>query len=409
MGITCRGILSLPYAKRLRLVAGESGLSNEIQWVHVLEEPRYAEWLKGGELIILSGVVTGDREKDLIALIRRLFEKEVAGVILNLSTFLPVIPQKVLELGDLLGLPLFEMPAEMRIVDVSRSIGFAIFQQQRRMDETEAILLDLLTGKRLSDKRLQRLRSVGLEEDKVFRAAVFLPELPVEIVPGQTTGQGMTFYEEDNGESYLTQLADLLRQEISNRGLPCHTAVYERAVLWLLEVQPGKKVGPGLRELLDRVAVRLPQVPLRVGVGEEITDLRQCRVSASHARDALTLKNTGEDDSLVVFYDDMVSYQLFQRGGTREELGQMAERVLRGLLLPENRELLDTLLCYLKTNCNARAAAEQMYLHVNTLHYRLKKIQAILNRDLGEMDDLFDVMLALKILVFLHSEERDLL
>ena len=92
--------------------------------------------------------------------------------------------------------------------------------------------------------------------------------------------------------------------------------------------------------------------------------------------------------------------------GVREE---MAERVLRGLLLPENRELLDTLLCYLKTNCNARAAAEQMYLHVNTLHYRLKKIQAILNRDLGEMDDLFDVMLALKILVFLHSEERDLL
>ena len=119
MAMTCRGILALPYANRLRLVAGASGGGNEIRWVHILEEPKYTAWLKGGELILLSGVVTGDREGALLSLLQDLFDREVAGVVLNLSTFLPAIPPSVLALGERLGLPLFEMPAEVRMVDVS--------------------------------------------------------------------------------------------------------------------------------------------------------------------------------------------------------------------------------------------------------------------------------------------------
>lgn len=162
MAMTCRGILALPYANRLRLVAGASGGGNEIRWVHILEEPKYTAWLKGGELILLSGVVTGDREGALLSLLQDLFDREVAGVVLNLSTFLPAIPHSVLALGDRLGLPLFEMPAEVRMVDVSQSIAFAIFQQRQKTGQVEGALRDLLTGKRLSERRLQRLAEVGL-------------------------------------------------------------------------------------------------------------------------------------------------------------------------------------------------------------------------------------------------------
>ena len=137
MAMTCRGILALPYANRLRLVAGASGGGNEIRWVHILEEPKYTAWLKGGELILLSGVVTGDREGALLSLLQDLFDREVAGVVLNLSTFLPAIPPSVLALGDRLGLPLFEMPAEVRMVDVSQSIAFAIFQQRQKTGQVE--------------------------------------------------------------------------------------------------------------------------------------------------------------------------------------------------------------------------------------------------------------------------------
>ena len=67
-------------------------------------------------------------------------------MVLNLSTFLPAIPPSVLALGERLGLPLFEMPAEVRMVDVSQSIAFAIFQQRQKTGQVEGALRDLLTG-----------------------------------------------------------------------------------------------------------------------------------------------------------------------------------------------------------------------------------------------------------------------
>ena len=111
----------------------------------------------------------------MLSLLQDLFDREVAGVVLNLSTFLPAIPPSVLALGDRLGLPLFEMPAEVRMVDVSQSIAFAIFQQRQKTGQVEGALRDLLTGKRLSERRLQRLAEVGLGGGRTFRAVLFRP------------------------------------------------------------------------------------------------------------------------------------------------------------------------------------------------------------------------------------------
>ena len=85
MNVTCGNVTKLPYANQMKLVAGSAGAGNEIRWVHYLEEPKYVEWLKGGELIIISGVVTSDREDQLVQLLQHLFEKNTAGVVINLS------------------------------------------------------------------------------------------------------------------------------------------------------------------------------------------------------------------------------------------------------------------------------------------------------------------------------------
>lgn len=263
MAMTCRGILALPYANRLRLVAGASGGGNEIRWVHILEEPKYTAWLKGGELILLSGVVTGDREGALLSLLQDLFDREVAGVVLNLSTFLPAIPPSVLALGDRLGLPLFEMPAEVRMVDVSQSIAFAIFQQRQKTGQVEGALRDLLTGKRLSEKRLQRLAEVGLGGGRTFRAVLFRPGLPGTPLPATP------FYEEETGETWLAQGAAYLRQVLDRLGDPGYLTVAGETILWLAEDPPGRPAA--LPQRLEAVTAALPQsayfLALQVGVG----------------------------------------------------------------------------------------------------------------------------------------------
>ena len=60
--------------------------------------------------------------------------------------------------------------------------------------------------------------------------------------------------------------------------------------------------------------------------------------------------------------------------------------------------LCETLERYLKNNCNAKKTAEEMFLHRNTLNYRLKKISEILGCDFTSLDDCMKLKLAFTIL-----------
>ena len=69
MKITCRSILNLPYANQLKPVAGKEGMDHVISWVYYMEELHYIEWLKGGELVLITGLVIKEREDRLLELI----------------------------------------------------------------------------------------------------------------------------------------------------------------------------------------------------------------------------------------------------------------------------------------------------------------------------------------------------
>lgn len=396
MGIPCRMIMNLPYANQFQLLAGASGLNNQIQWVHILEEPKYVEWLRGGELIIMTGVVTGEDKKKLEDLILRLFEKEVAGVLIALSTFLPAVPPELCTLCDRLGLPLFMAPAHVRTLDISQSICFAIFQRRKRADEKAELLQNLLYGKRLSEKRVQRLRTQGFDGTRRYRAVWFQVTISMQPEPEENPS-GMTFYEEEREEQHLFEVANILRERIQREKEICWLTSDDEGVLWLMET--GRE---GLaEEMVHVLGEKLPGVAIRAGVSEELTDIRDLKSCAEHARQALEL---GRAETPVICYDDMVVYQLFGRV-LPQELERMAGRILGDLLLPENRDLLDTLMCYVSHDCNAKKTAHRLFLHVNSMHYRLDRIEALLGRDLRDREDLFDVMLALKIRGYLGQME----
>lgn len=407
MGISCRGIMSLPYANQFRLLAGESGLSNEVQWVHSLEDPRYAQWLKGGELIILTGVVTGDDPAKLRTLFLKLHEQQAAGVVVSLSAFIPQVPRELFSLCDDLGLPLFQVPAQVCIIDISQSICRSILRERRRWDETEGILRDLLHSKRLSDQRLARLERVGLAQARGLRVVRVQIEAyhRAEAARSAPDLHGVPFYEEEQEEAYLDELSALLREGLKRQTERCFMTTEGGAVLWVAEGLSGEALRSVLAGLLDLLSARLPGMEVRVGVSEEFSEIRALRRFAVQAQDALQLSSHQEQPPSVSFYEDMVLFQLLQMAQPQEALGRMAERLLKDL--PEQTALLETLACYIKNDCSAKRTAEEMFLHANTLHYRLRKIETLLGRDLDRAEDRFDVMLGLKLYEYQREKYRD--
>ena len=51
-----------------------------------------------------------------------------------------------------------------------------------------------------------------------------------------------------------------------------------------------------------------------------------------------------------------------------------------------NTNLVEVLECYLKTNGSLQDTAEELFVHRNTINYRLKKMEAILGKDLTRFE-----------------------
>ena len=60
-------------------------------------------------------------------------------------------------------------------------------------------------------------------------------------------------------------------------------------------------------------------------------------------------------------------------------------------------QLMKTLECYLKNNRNLRETADELYIHKNSLKYRLKKIESITNMSVNDSQDMFELQLCLEL------------
>ncbi len=139
--------------------------------------------------------------------------------------------------------------------------------------------------------------------------------------------------------------------------------------------------------------------PFQYGLGNLYDSARYLHRSFQEARSALELGQLFNSPHRLVSFQDLGIMRLLHRLD-RQELEDYRSEVLGPLLKfdqESNLDLEETLLAYLICNTDLNAAGEKLYLHPNTLRYRLKKISEILGRDLSSLENQVNLFLALKI------------
>ena len=390
--ICCRQITELPYANKLTLRAGKQGLGRPILWVHYLEVPEYAKWLKGGELIIISGALLSGNEHDLIRLIRELYDREAAGIVISLGRYISRIPQSVIREGDLLELPVYELPPEVRIVDISQSICLAIFQEKRRENMYRNTLMEAIYGQRLTDKRARALERAGFTEGKIYRSLL----IRVQKEPGEVPDG--PFYDEESADAVLARVEDLAVRFFTDEGYSILHTCDEEYIILILPEEAGQK--GSLRGMVHRmfgyITGKEPNLRMQAAAGITIRSVRGIRDSVESAADLLNSGlSSGEE---LLEYRNHILERILREVQDKTILAEIVRYEFGKLMDEENRELLDTLQVFVESGCRHREAAEQLYIHKNTLYYRLKKAERILGRPLDDPATVFEIQLCCRIL-----------
>lgn len=135
--------LALPVMQeaRPRVVAGHGSLDKRVRWVHAAEVPDVAHLLRGGELVLTTGIALPDEPAGLNKYVDELADVGVAGIVIELLRhWSDKLPPAFVSAAERRGLPLVTLSEETRFVTVTEAIiGLIVDAQVAELRAAEQV------------------------------------------------------------------------------------------------------------------------------------------------------------------------------------------------------------------------------------------------------------------------------
>lgn len=159
---------------------------------------------------------------------------------------------------------------------------------------------------------------------------------------------------------------------------------------------------------LNVLAEHLPPI-LAVGCSTPFQSLAASGHAAlRQARQALTLGSVLDPELRCYRYTDYAIYAGLRAASERIDLWELLPAEMKDMLeWDKNGEMLRTLEVYLSTGAKKAKASELLFIHLNTLKYRLNQLSKRLHADLDDPSTLFSLQYALHVIRYIRHFNTD--
>lgn len=367
--------------KDISLVAGKEGISNRVNWVHMVESIEATEFLVGGEVVIVTGI--GLRgEEGLTELVNQLYEKRIAGIIVNIGPYLEEIPEATIKFCDKVNLPLYVVPWKIHLAEIIRIFCYAITKDDQRNREVTAAFKNAILFPKQEELYVVPLSQKQFNVNWHYSVGV------------------MRFdFSSGNRVSRLEELAESIDNRMRHRYSKFSVFSNDDEIILIMADMTIEEqhefidiVREGLKMLL------IPEEKISIGVGRLTKSVRCLYKSYNQARAIQKLRMSGKINSENVFYSDLGIYRLLM-GIDDLEIMREYYRCTIGPLVDydknNNTDYCFVLDKYLKNDGSVKDTAEELFVHRNTINYKLGKISQILNMDISSMNTRVELIIAL--------------
>ncbi|WP_345727890.1 PucR family transcriptional regulator, partial [Cryptosporangium minutisporangium] len=177
---------------------------------------------------------------------------------------------------------------------------------------------------------------------------------------------------------------------------PAGTAADRSAV----ERRESDQLADILRATIAAVIPGLGAARLPIGLSGTVSAGPALFAALEEARHAAGLAAARTEVAAVVTADEIDSHMLLLGSVPDEVRRAYRNRVLGPVLAYDSAhdaELVATLTAFLDHAGSWSRCAEVLHLHVNTVRYRIAKVEQLTGRNLGRLDDRVDLFLALRL------------
>jgi PucR family transcriptional regulator, purine catabolism regulatory protein len=144
VAVTLREILELHVFRDAEIVANADQVDREVRWVHIGEVPDIHHFIKGGELLLTSGLnldMPPTRQREYVD---NLVKAGAAAVAVQLGRVFDDLPAPLVERAASAGLPLIVFRRKTRFLEVTEEVHAAIVNRHYRLlQQAEQVGRDL--------------------------------------------------------------------------------------------------------------------------------------------------------------------------------------------------------------------------------------------------------------------------
>ncbi|MFT4035841.1 MAG: PucR family transcriptional regulator [Patulibacter sp.] len=131
------------------VVAGHEALGRHVRWVHVLDVQNPSDLLRGGELVLSTGLGAGRSPQEQQRFVQALANAGASGLVIELGwTFDRALPQTLIDAANAAQLPVIALQRKLRFVEVTEAIHGVLLDRQlsllRRADELQDRFIEIV-------------------------------------------------------------------------------------------------------------------------------------------------------------------------------------------------------------------------------------------------------------------------
>lgn len=406
MSMTVAEALQIEPLNHCQLVAGSGGYHRIIRKVSVMDSPDITSWLKSGDLLLTTGYVFQDDDADQKQLIKDLHDLNGAGLGIKLKRFLSEIPAAMIAEADRLNVPLFVIAYDLAFSDLIFTLTEKIVKEQSHdamKIEGGHFVAELVKGG-LSDAKeiFKHGEADGLLPDHDYTVLCIdtfsgtghapLPLKPSEFV--QILREASDFIDVRMWGAYISENIVLMQSTASVDGITSPALARQAASL-----------------ITDRIVAKTGNTNFSVGIGKCKQDVSLVPESYREAKEAIYLGKRIQPNTWEIPY----AFADFEPDALLQHLPNallchyvdVTLKTLKQHDQDVGSDLVHTLDVYLASGKHIGQTSQTLYIHRNTVKFRVSRIEALLGVDLSDEETVFRLRLGLRIAHLLQGSSDD--
>lgn len=367
---------------RINLIAGAEGLDNKVVWVHMIEDCEVAEFLHGNEVILSTGIGNLANDTKLMEFVKKLHSSNASAVMINIGPYIKSIPKEIIDYCNEVKLPLYTIPWEVKLVDLTRKFCQMLIESEEKEKSLTSLVKDYLFKPQERDKVYGELTRNG-----------FAQHLNYCVIISGIVRNGQLSTDSNDKELLHGYLEREIGKITNSYCIFQHDNKYACIIAGV-----NTSLIKELVKVIDKKSISR-QGKIHLAVSNNRENLFDMPKNFELADRMFKLIESLNQTPLI--YDDLGIYKILLSVSEQKVMKDYEKEVIGALEEYDEgngTDFMDFIRIFIKNGGNIQQVANAMYVHRNTIHYKINRIKEISGLNLSELDDILKVALCLQIM-----------